>query len=134
MGKYHKVLLMLMTVDVDDGRRRSDHLCPHHHQWFGQKTDDRTSNQNYIAKNSSNQLKTALGSQETAQNGSKWLKTAQNGSKRLKIRNFFPGESKNSISKNLKKKILKKTIEARTFCMISLDPELLLQFVLLMST
>ena len=31
-----------------------------------------------LPKNSSNQLKTALGSQETAQNGSKWLKMAPN--------------------------------------------------------
>ena len=36
MGEYHEVILMMMS--------------PHHHEWFGQKNDERTSNQNKIAQ------------------------------------------------------------------------------------
>ena len=52
------IAMGINPVDDDDDRcRRRDHLCRQHHQWLRQKTDQRTK----------------LDSQETAQNGSKWL-------------------------------------------------------------
>ena len=56
VGKNHKFLLMRMmaAAAVTDSAAATGH-----HQWFGQKTEERTSNQKQIAKNSSNQLRMA---------------------------------------------------------------------------
>ena len=46
-GGYYRGEKSLSPVDDDDGRLWRDYLCRlHHRQWFGQKTDERTSNLN----------------------------------------------------------------------------------------
>ena len=72
-----------------------------------------------------NQLTMALGGQESAQNGTKLEVTAviclmRRRKQELNFEEFFF--------------VSKKNIEARTFCIVSLDPELLLLYVMLLST
>ena len=82
----------LSPVDDDDECRRANASAAATTSGLGKDFKPKL---DWQKKNSSNQLETALGSQESAQNGSKWIKTAPNWKlfpwwkQKLKFKEFF---------------------------------------------